>query len=58
MAKKRISKNKLDKSQPELVSYGDFVLPPVVPGVEVDNLCKKIDSFYKKYSKQHKKQKP
>jgi len=52
-------KNNKRKNIPsqELVSYGDFLLPPVVPGPEVNELCKQIDEFYKNYPRQHRKQK-
>lgn len=56
MAKIYSKKGRNEKNP--LVSYGDFVLPPVVPGPEVVDLCKRIDSFYRNYPKQHKKQKP
>lgn len=45
--------NKKDNSK--LVSYGDFFLPPVVPGPEVDDLCIRVDDFYRKYPKSHKR---
>lgn len=57
MAKKDNKKTNSRKNKPDLVSYGDFVLPPVIPGVEVEELCKRIDAFYSNYSKQHKKKK-
>jgi len=49
-------KSKKDKNN-RVVSYGVLELPPVVPGQEVQELCNKIDIFYSKYPKQHKKQK-
>ena len=49
-------KSKKDKDN-KVVSYGVLKLPPVVPGQEVRELCNKIDVFYNKYPKQHKKQK-
>jgi len=55
MAKKNNKKTNSKKNQPNLVSYGSFVLPPVIPGAEVENLCRRIDVFYNKYPKQHKK---
>ena len=58
MAKRHSKRNKNGKNPSTLVSYGDFVLPPVVPGPEVIDLCKRIDNFYRNYPKQHKKQKP
>lgn len=42
---------------PNLVTYNNLVLPPVVPGAEVNDLCNKVDDFYKSYPHQHKKQK-
>lgn len=57
MAKRKENKNRTKKNKPDLVSYGVFVLPPVVPGADVEKLCRNIDDFYSKYPKQHKKQK-
>ncbi|MDD5626013.1 MAG: hypothetical protein PHG83_02520 [Patescibacteria group bacterium] len=57
MFRKNNKKIKRKKNQPRLISYGNFILPPVVPGAEVENLCRRIDDFYSKYPKQHKKQK-
>lgn len=58
MAKKIIEKATAKKPPLGLVSYGDFILPPIVPGPEVVDLCDKLDSFYSNYPKQHKRQKP
>lgn len=57
MAKKRNKKNNNNENKSALISYGNLVLPPVIPGPEVDDICKKIDKFYSKYPKQHKTQK-
>lgn len=58
MPEKNNEQRRKNKKKPsELVSYGDFRLPPVVPGPEVDDLCRRIDDFYSKYPKQHRKQK-
>ncbi len=58
MKKKRRNKKRKELKQlGKLVSYGDFVLPPVIPGPKVKDLCKKIDNFYKGYPRQHRKQK-
>ena len=57
MGKKKENKSRPKKNKPDLVSYGVFVLPPVVPGADVEKLCRNIDDFYSKYPKQHKKQK-
>jgi len=57
MARKNKKKAEI-KSLKELVSYVDLVLPPIVLGPEVNDLCSKVDEFYKNYPKQHRKQKP
>jgi len=57
MVKKNNKKTKSKKNQLNLVSYGNFVLPSVIPGSDVENLCRKIDDFFSKYPRQHKKQK-
>lgn len=54
---KKHNKKRKSKYPKELVSYGDFRLPPVVPGIEVKDLCERVDEFYKNYPKQHRKQK-
>lgn len=48
---------KIIKESFELVSYGQLILPPVVPSSEVADLCQLLDDFYKTYPSQHKKQK-
>ena len=58
MAKRHNKKDKGEKTKQNFVSYGNFVLPPVVPGPEISDLCNKVDIFYSNYPKQHKKQKP
>ena len=55
---KDISQKGNNKSPSNLVSYSDFVLTPVVPGEEINDLCAIVDNFYSKYPKQHKRQKP
>ncbi len=57
MLKKNKKRGGVKRHSRDLVSYGDFRLPPVVPGPEVEDLCNKVDNFYKNYPKQHKKQK-
>lgn len=53
---KPLKKNR--KKEPfELVSYGQLLLPPVVPNSEVTDLCRLLDDFYKTYPSQHKRQK-
>ncbi|HBI50434.1 MAG TPA: hypothetical protein DDY21_01120 [Candidatus Moranbacteria bacterium] len=47
-----------NKKTSSLVSYGDFVLSPVIPGSNVSELCNKIDSFYNSYPKKHIGRKP
>lgn len=42
------------KESSELVSYGQLILPPVVPNSEVIDLCQLLDDFYKTYPSQHK----
>lgn len=57
MPEKNYDKKRKQKTAKELVSYGDFILPPVEPRPELKDLCNKIDKFYKNYSRQHRKQK-
>ncbi len=58
MAKRHNKKSKNKKNPSILVSYRDFLLPPVILESEVIDLCKIIDNFYRDYPKQHKRQKP
>ena len=53
----KVGKKSKSRSSTGLVSYGSLLLSPVVPGPEVEDLCDKIDLFYSKYPKQHKRQK-
>lgn len=46
--------NNINKNNSELVSFGGFVLPPVIPGPEVDDLCDRLDKFYHEYPMPHK----
>lgn len=57
MPRKKNRKDRTNNKKPNLVSYGVFVLPPVVPGPDIEKLCKNIDDFYSNYPKQHRKQK-
>jgi len=51
------SRTNTKKEPLELVSYGNLLLPPVVPNSEVSDLCQKLDDFYSTYPSQHKRQK-
>jgi hypothetical protein len=53
----KIQKINRKKEPFELVSYGQLLLPPVVPNSEVTALCGLLDDFYKTYPSQHKRQK-
>lgn len=55
--KKSRGKKEKKINKPHMVSYGSFVLPPVIPGPEVEDLCHKIDNFYNRYSPKNRKQK-
>lgn len=37
----------------DLISFGDFVLPPAKPAQRVTRLCAHIDAFYNKYPSKH-----
>ena len=49
------SRTNTKKEPLELVSYGNLLLPPVVPNSEVSDLCQKLDDFYSTYPSQHKR---